>query len=107
MKPQFSHEYATAPSPPSKCLQGGVAVEEYPRRVTTHRALRKVASPDEVRSFRDRIQADGLDIVGWWDEPVSWTERAAGSLAHAAPKALSLARREAIDGKAVKSTAVT
>ena len=30
---------------------------------------RAAASPDEVRSFRDRIQADGLDIVEWWDEP--------------------------------------
>ena len=30
---------------------------------------RGVASPGEVRSFRDRIQADGLDIVEWWDEP--------------------------------------
>ncbi len=28
-----------------------------------------VASPDDVRSFRDRITADGLDVVGWWDEP--------------------------------------
>jgi catechol 2,3-dioxygenase-like lactoylglutathione lyase family enzyme len=30
---------------------------------------RSAASPDRVRSFRDRITADGLDIVEWWDEP--------------------------------------
>jgi len=30
---------------------------------------RSAASPDDVRSFRDRIKADGLDIVEWWDEP--------------------------------------
>ena len=30
---------------------------------------RGAASPDEVRSFRDRIKADGLDIVDWWDAP--------------------------------------
>ena len=26
-------------------------------------------SPDEVRAFRDRIGADGVEIVGTWDEP--------------------------------------
>lgn len=25
-------------------------------------------SPDEVRAFRDRVAADGLSIVDWWDE---------------------------------------
>ena len=30
---------------------------------------RGAASPDAVRSFRDRIKADALDIVDWWDEP--------------------------------------
>jgi catechol 2,3-dioxygenase-like lactoylglutathione lyase family enzyme len=30
---------------------------------------RSAASPDDVRSFRDRIKADGVDIVEWWDEP--------------------------------------
>ena len=30
---------------------------------------RSAASPDDVRSFRHRIKADGLDIVEWWDEP--------------------------------------
>ena len=29
---------------------------------------RSAASPDDVRSFRDRITVDGLDIVEWWDE---------------------------------------
>jgi catechol 2,3-dioxygenase-like lactoylglutathione lyase family enzyme len=24
---------------------------------------------DEVRAFRDRLVADGVDVVGWWDEP--------------------------------------
>jgi catechol 2,3-dioxygenase-like lactoylglutathione lyase family enzyme len=28
-----------------------------------------LASPDEVRAFRDRVLADGLEIVEWWDEP--------------------------------------
>jgi hypothetical protein len=22
-----------------------------------------------VRAFRDRVVADGLDVVDWWDEP--------------------------------------
>jgi catechol 2,3-dioxygenase-like lactoylglutathione lyase family enzyme len=26
-------------------------------------------SPDDVRAFRDRIEADGVEIVEWWDEP--------------------------------------
>jgi catechol 2,3-dioxygenase-like lactoylglutathione lyase family enzyme len=30
---------------------------------------RSAANPDEVHCFRDRIRADGLDIVEWWDEP--------------------------------------
>lgn len=29
---------------------------------------RGATSPDAVRSFRDRIKADGLEIVEWWDE---------------------------------------
>jgi catechol 2,3-dioxygenase-like lactoylglutathione lyase family enzyme len=28
-----------------------------------------VASPEDVRAFRDRVEADGLEIVDWWDEP--------------------------------------
>ena len=28
-----------------------------------------LASPDEVREFRDRLAADGVPIVGEWDEP--------------------------------------
>jgi hypothetical protein len=27
-----------------------------------------LGSPDDVRAFRDRVEADGLEIVGWWDE---------------------------------------
>ena len=30
---------------------------------------RGAGSPEDVRSFRDRVEADGLDIVEWWDEP--------------------------------------
>lgn len=30
---------------------------------------RGAASPDEVRAFRDRLVADGVEIVGMWDEP--------------------------------------
>jgi catechol 2,3-dioxygenase-like lactoylglutathione lyase family enzyme len=30
---------------------------------------RGAASPDAVRAFRDRVEADGLEIVDWWDEP--------------------------------------
>jgi catechol 2,3-dioxygenase-like lactoylglutathione lyase family enzyme len=26
-------------------------------------------SPADVRAFRDRVEADGLEIVDWWDEP--------------------------------------
>jgi hypothetical protein len=46
-----------------------------PERVRSRHTLpllhfgRDDASPDDVRSFRDRIQADGLEIVEWWDEP--------------------------------------
>jgi catechol 2,3-dioxygenase-like lactoylglutathione lyase family enzyme len=25
-------------------------------------------TPAEVRAFRDRLEADGVEIVGWWDE---------------------------------------
>jgi catechol 2,3-dioxygenase-like lactoylglutathione lyase family enzyme len=28
-----------------------------------------LASPEEVRSFRDRIVTDGREVVDWWDEP--------------------------------------
>jgi catechol 2,3-dioxygenase-like lactoylglutathione lyase family enzyme len=28
-----------------------------------------LASPDDVRSFRERLVADGLELVDWWDEP--------------------------------------
>ncbi len=27
------------------------------------------SSPEEVRAFRDRLVADGIEIVGEWDEP--------------------------------------
>ena len=27
------------------------------------------ASPEAVRTFRARVQDDGLEIVDWWDEP--------------------------------------
>ena len=30
---------------------------------------RGAASPEDVRAFRDRVDADGLDIVEEWDEP--------------------------------------
>lgn len=30
---------------------------------------RGMSSPDEVRAFRDRLLADGIEIVEWWDEP--------------------------------------
>jgi catechol 2,3-dioxygenase-like lactoylglutathione lyase family enzyme len=30
---------------------------------------RRAASPEEVRAFRDGVEADGLEIVDWWDEP--------------------------------------
>jgi len=26
-------------------------------------------TPVDVRAFRDRLAADGVEIVGWWDEP--------------------------------------
>ena len=28
-----------------------------------------LASPDAVRAFKDRLRADGVEIVGDWDEP--------------------------------------
>jgi catechol 2,3-dioxygenase-like lactoylglutathione lyase family enzyme len=28
-----------------------------------------LSSPDDVRRFRDRLQADEVVIVEWWDEP--------------------------------------
>jgi len=30
---------------------------------------RGAASPEDVRAFRDRVDADGLEVVDWWDEP--------------------------------------
>ena len=30
---------------------------------------RGAASPDDVRVFRDRVEAEGLEIVDWWDDP--------------------------------------
>jgi catechol 2,3-dioxygenase-like lactoylglutathione lyase family enzyme len=30
---------------------------------------RGVESPDDVRAFRARIEADELEILEWWDEP--------------------------------------
>jgi catechol 2,3-dioxygenase-like lactoylglutathione lyase family enzyme len=29
----------------------------------------QLASPDQVRTFRDRLVADGVPLVGEWDEP--------------------------------------
>jgi catechol 2,3-dioxygenase-like lactoylglutathione lyase family enzyme len=28
-----------------------------------------LASPDDVRAFRERLLADAVEIVDWWDEP--------------------------------------
>jgi catechol 2,3-dioxygenase-like lactoylglutathione lyase family enzyme len=28
-----------------------------------------LASADDVRSFRDRLRSDGVEVVDWWDEP--------------------------------------
>ena len=28
-----------------------------------------LGSADEVRAFRDRLVSDGVEIVGWWEEP--------------------------------------
>ena len=28
-----------------------------------------LASPEDVRTFRDRVVADGVEVVDWWDEP--------------------------------------
>jgi catechol 2,3-dioxygenase-like lactoylglutathione lyase family enzyme len=30
---------------------------------------RGLPSAPDVRAFRDRVEADGLEIVDWWDEP--------------------------------------
>ena len=30
---------------------------------------RGAETPEDVRAFRDRVKADGLEIVDWWDEP--------------------------------------
>jgi catechol 2,3-dioxygenase-like lactoylglutathione lyase family enzyme len=30
---------------------------------------RGAVSPEDVRTCRDRVAADGLEIVDWWDEP--------------------------------------
>jgi catechol 2,3-dioxygenase-like lactoylglutathione lyase family enzyme len=30
---------------------------------------RGVDTPDDVRAFRDRVEAEGVELVGWWDEP--------------------------------------
>jgi catechol 2,3-dioxygenase-like lactoylglutathione lyase family enzyme len=28
-----------------------------------------LASPEDVRAFRGRVVSDGVEVVGWWDEP--------------------------------------
>jgi catechol 2,3-dioxygenase-like lactoylglutathione lyase family enzyme len=28
-----------------------------------------LGSPEDVRAFHERLGADGVEIVGWWDEP--------------------------------------
>jgi catechol 2,3-dioxygenase-like lactoylglutathione lyase family enzyme len=28
-----------------------------------------LAGADDVRAFSDRLTADGIEVVGWWDEP--------------------------------------
>ena len=28
-----------------------------------------LASPEDVRAFRDRVVSDGVEVVDWWDEP--------------------------------------
>jgi catechol 2,3-dioxygenase-like lactoylglutathione lyase family enzyme len=30
---------------------------------------RGLATPEDVRAFRDRLASDGVEIVEWWDEP--------------------------------------
>jgi catechol 2,3-dioxygenase-like lactoylglutathione lyase family enzyme len=30
---------------------------------------RGAATADDARAFRDRVDADGLEIVDWWDDP--------------------------------------
>jgi catechol 2,3-dioxygenase-like lactoylglutathione lyase family enzyme len=34
-----------------------------------HFGFRGADTPDEVRSFRDRLEAEGVDIAEFWDEP--------------------------------------
>jgi catechol 2,3-dioxygenase-like lactoylglutathione lyase family enzyme len=34
-----------------------------------HFGFRSAADPDEVRAFRDRLAAEGVEIVGFWNEP--------------------------------------
>jgi catechol 2,3-dioxygenase-like lactoylglutathione lyase family enzyme len=34
-----------------------------------HFGFRSAGDPDEVRAFRDRLAGDGIEIVGFWDEP--------------------------------------
>jgi catechol 2,3-dioxygenase-like lactoylglutathione lyase family enzyme len=34
-----------------------------------HFGFRAAADPDEVRAFRDRLVADGIEITEFWDEP--------------------------------------
>ena len=34
-----------------------------------HFGFRAASNPPEVRAFRDRLAADGVELVGFWDEP--------------------------------------
>jgi catechol 2,3-dioxygenase-like lactoylglutathione lyase family enzyme len=34
-----------------------------------HFGFRGAESPDEVRTFRSRLEGDGIEIVEFWDEP--------------------------------------
>lgn len=34
-----------------------------------HFGFRSAADADEVRAFRERLAADGIELAGFWDEP--------------------------------------
>jgi catechol 2,3-dioxygenase-like lactoylglutathione lyase family enzyme len=47
----------------------GETDEEFRLPSFLHFGFRGAEKPDEVRAFKDRLQRDGVEVVGFWEEP--------------------------------------
>jgi catechol 2,3-dioxygenase-like lactoylglutathione lyase family enzyme len=55
--------------PGDACLALGETDEAIELPAFLHFGFRPAASPAEVHAFRERLAADGVEIVGFWEEP--------------------------------------